>query len=103
MASDYDSRLTPTVDRIDNTLGYLLANIQFLSRRENIAKGNRERRGIRHKPTNAKKVGLIKGDKVLHFMSAKKACDFLGVSRTAVHVAMKQRTLVRGWKPCHVN
>ena len=39
VASGYDRKLTPTVDRIDSSIGYKLDNMQWLTHSENSRKG----------------------------------------------------------------
>ena len=43
--SGYDRRLTPTVDRIDSSIGYELHNMQWLTHSENSRKGCESRYG----------------------------------------------------------
>ncbi|MEX0595740.1 MAG: hypothetical protein WD512_04500 [Candidatus Paceibacterota bacterium] len=38
--SGYNQKLTPSVDRIDSSLGYTLVNMQWLTHSENSLKGN---------------------------------------------------------------
>lgn len=38
--SQYDRKLTPTVDRIDSSKGYVLGNMQWLTHSENSRRGN---------------------------------------------------------------
>jgi hypothetical protein len=42
-ASGYDRKLTPTVDRIDSSSGYLLDNMEFVTHSENSRRGAVER------------------------------------------------------------
>lgn len=43
VASDYDRKLTPSVDRIDSNKGYVLGNIQWITHSENSRKGAQSR------------------------------------------------------------
>ena len=93
VASGYSWRLTPSVDRIDATKGYSLDNIQFLTRSENIAKGNKEK--VR---TKAKSVIVVKGSQKMIFPSAKAVAKFFNVSPVTIRVYINKQKLLRGWK-----
>ena len=94
----FDFKLTPTVDRIDNNLGYLLSNIQFLTKSDNCAKGNIETKtGRTHNPTFFKKVKLFNQNEEHVFETGKLACDFLKLNRTAVSQAIKKQCKVKGY------
>lgn len=45
-ASDYDRKLTPSVDRIDSSQGYELGNMEWVTHSENSSRGakNKQRR-----------------------------------------------------------
>ena len=44
--SNYDRKLTPTVDRIDSSYGYVIGNIQWLTHSENSRRSSEYRRDI---------------------------------------------------------
>jgi hypothetical protein len=90
--SDFDRKLVPSVDRIDNDRGYTIDNIQFLNLSENVKKGHIE-------APKCKKVLLVKGNEVLYFDSQIEASRYLGVSKETVCRALKNNGRVQGWKP----
>jgi hypothetical protein len=45
--SGFIIRLTPSIDRIDNKLGYEIGNLQFITQSENSSKGIREKLDVR--------------------------------------------------------
>lgn len=96
--NNFDRRKTPTVDRINNSIGYEFNNIQFLTKSENSAKGNKETKiNKTHPPYNVKKVRLFKNDEEYFFDNGKLACDFLNVSRYAVSNAIIKKHKIKGW------
>lgn len=46
VSSDYERRLSPSIDRIDTSLGYVLGNIQWITQSENSRKGAVSRHSI---------------------------------------------------------
>lgn len=95
--SGYSRGLTPTVDRINNDIGYVTENIQFLTMVDNCKKQHssdypNKRLGLRNVP---KVVRLTKGSEILIFNSAKEAGIFFGYSKDAVPNAIS-----RGHKVC---
>jgi hypothetical protein len=56
VASGYDRRLSPSIDRIDVALGYILGNMQWLTHSENSSKASRQKRP-RLKPRLCPDVG----------------------------------------------
>jgi len=44
-SSGYDRKLTPTVDRVESSLGYTIDNMQWLTHSQNSSKGARSRHG----------------------------------------------------------
>ena len=96
--SGYDALLVPTVDRIDNTRGYTLDNMQILTRSDNISKGNKETKtGVSHDKTSFKKTILKKEERVLVFSSRKEACDYLKVARNRINIEIKKQSIIKGW------
>jgi hypothetical protein len=93
IASDFDFKLAPSIDRIDNKKGYLLSNIQWLTRSSNSIKGQIE------VPKVGKKVKLVKGDEVLFFESQGQAERYLGVKRGRIREVLKRNHRIKGWKP----
>lgn len=96
--SNFNSKLVPSIDRIDCSKGYSIDNIQFLTRSDNSKKSNVEYKRNPPKAQNKKRVKLQKDSEVIEFKSCKKACDFLGLSRNAVTIAIKHSKLLKGYK-----
>ena len=91
--SGYDPRLTPTPDRIDAMKGYLLDNIRFMARSENIAKGNREKVRV-----PAKAIELIYKNKIERLKNAIEAAKRLNVARSTVRVYIHRNKPLRGYQ-----
>jgi len=102
--SGFEFALIPTVDRIDNTKGYLIDNIQFITHTENVCKGNDETRMSRrfNGGNHKKPVRLEQDNKVLLFPSGKATCDFLGLGYAAVANAIHEERKVQGWTPYYM-
>lgn len=102
--SGFQRKLSPSIDRIDNTKGYTLENMQFITHSQNVSKGNREapRSGAMAQAANKKKIRLIKENQELIFESGKSACDFLELDRTRVSRAIKNKHRLKGYKVCYV-
>ena len=102
IASGFQHRLSPSVDRIDNLLGYIEGNVQFVTHSANVSKGNSEtdRRG--HLAGNTKRVRMSREGETVEFENGKLASDYLGLSRTAVAGAIYRGCLVAGWSPEYV-
>ena len=98
--SNYSNKLIPSVDRIDCKKGYMIDNIQFMT------KSNNSKKSIKEYPPNIipaqskrkKRVKLL-GDnsEELFFESGKDACDFLGKDRTAISIAIKFSKPIKGY------
>ena len=101
--SGYVHKLVPSIDRVDNNKGYTIDNIQFLTKSDNIIKGNKEVKRKQKPDASGKPIKLTKNNVIKIFKSAKKACDFLGKNRNAVHIAMKNSRLIDGWYPEYYN
>jgi hypothetical protein len=100
--SDYKYKLTPSIDRINCKMGYIINNIQFLTVSDNCKKSHIEYShtifgGKRKINDTSKKVKLIKEDQILFFDSGKKACDFLGYQKDAVANAISRKHKVGGY------
>lgn len=90
--SNFEYKLSPSVDRINNNRGYSIDNIQFLTTSNNVKKGRKE-------INQGKKVLLVKGDEVLLFDSQYEANKYLETHHNAVHQALKNNGRIQGWKP----
>lgn len=101
--SDFDIKKSPSIDRIDNSKGYIIGNMQFITHSENVSKGNIETKtGITHIPTRKKKVKLTKETEIHIFETGKQACNFLGCARNAACIALKNNTLLKGWNISYI-
>lgn len=97
LASDKQYKLTATVDRIDNTKGYELSNIQFLTLSENSTKGQKEKRdmGI---VSGSRPCVFTKKNKTLAFNSAAEVGRYFGKDRGVVACACRnERYLINGY------
>ena len=99
VVSGFEFSLIPTVDRIDNSKGYLIDNIQFITQSENIAKGNTE--VDRGGGNNVKTTCLEKDGIKKYFLSGKDASIFLKLGFTAVADAIHNKRKVKGWSPSY--
>ena len=96
---NFDIKKSPSIDRIDNSKGYIIGNMQFITHSENVSKGNIETKtGKSHFPTRQRKVKLEKDSEEYLFENGKQACDFLGYKRSAVCISIKNNTLLKGFK-----
>lgn len=97
--SGFNTKLAPSIDRKDNCLGYVEGNLQLITFSENVIKGNDETDRKQYlKPSNKLPVKLEKDGQVLTFNTHKKACDFLGKARNAIHIAKKRNSAtIDGW------
>lgn len=83
--SNYPLSLTPTVDRIDNNVGYTKENIQFLSYRDNQSKGSVETKVGKHK---LGKPVIVKNNitgTVVEFVSGLQASQYLKIPKTTFY------------------
>lgn len=77
----------PSVDRVDNTKGYEINNLQFIPHRVNSAKDL-------FKPVHIKNID---SGEVLEFNSNREAADFIGVHPSQFCVYKKQGKICRGY------
>jgi len=98
--SNFDRNLSPSVDRIDNKLGYIADNIQFITHSDNVKKGNFEVNRVSFLNACRRNTPVIlkKDDAEMKFNSGKEACSFLGLARNAVCIAIKEGRALHGWK-----
>lgn len=75
----YKRGLAPSIDRIDNTKGYEISNLQFLSNVDNAIKANR------------KETIAIREHIVLEFNSSRNAADFFNISQASITKAVKNK------------
>jgi hypothetical protein len=91
VSENYQIKYCPTIDRIDNSKGYIEGNLQFLNQRENTIKGyletNRSMRPVR----------LIKDNENLIFNSVKEASSFLGKYKNYICYLIKHNRTFNGY------
>lgn len=79
--SDYSSRLTPSVDRIEEDKGYTLNNIQLMTWESN----DRKEDGRRAKRLSKAVIGIsLETGEEVEYSSVSKAARELGISRTHI-------------------
>jgi len=91
MQEDYKMIYCPTIDRIDNSKGYIEGNLQFLNQRENTIKGYLETN------RSMKPVKLIKDNENFIFNSVKEASNFLGKYKNYVSFMIKKNKAYNGY------
>lgn len=84
--NNYRRKFAPSIDRIDNTKGYTLDNMQFLNNNENALKAHVI-------PTSIKK-----DEKVLVFKTRTEAAEFLETTTSILCKALKLKKLFKGWE-----
>lgn len=94
--SNFDRKVTPSVDRIDFKKGYEINNLQFLSMVDNLKKMHKEYEGLLDR--NRKKVKISKNGNVYFFNSHKDACLFFGVKHIRFNFYLNQNKLYKGYK-----
>lgn len=71
--SKFKRKMSPTIDRIDNTKGYTIDNIRFIDHFENTGKDSR------------KKCAILKNDKIIKtFKSQRDLADYLNITPATV-------------------
>jgi hypothetical protein len=98
--SNFTLALTPTVDRIDNKLGYTKDNIQFLSYKDNQSKGSRETK--LGKAKLGKRVYLLNEmtREIKSFISGTAARLFIGLPKTRFYSYLEKNKTYNGWRLC---
>lgn len=96
--SDFDTKLSPSVDRIVNLSGYVKENIQFLTHSENVSKGNTETKLGKWRQTIGKPVILEKSGEYKFFDSGIQASKWFDVHVTTIYKYIKNGERLRGWK-----
>lgn len=82
----FKRKFSPTIDRIDNSKGYDLSNLRFISHRENSTK-------------DVKKVTiLVKDCAIIEVDSCTEAGRILGVSTSFISKCRKKKKLIGGWR-----
>lgn len=83
--SDFDKRLTPSIDRINSKKGYDIDNLQFLPLHENCKKDIK-------RPINCYKDGKY----ICEFESIKEASEKLGVNKTNISRVLRGKGKTAG-------
>lgn len=94
----YSLSYTPTVDRINNSLGYTEDNIQFLSYRENQSKGSKETKTGKHKLGNRVCLTHIVDGSIKTFISGTEARIFLGLPKTRFYSYLEKNKVYNNWQ-----
>jgi len=90
--SNYEFKLTPTVDRINNMEGYIYNNIQFLAHNDNARKGTKDHHKNRHI-----KMTMPTGESLLFEMASE--CDrYLGACKGGTLHAIYRGTKLHNCK-----
>lgn len=93
--NNWDVNYTPSVNRLDDTKGYSLDNLELLTWRRNNELGHK---GIWKLVQERKPVILKKLDVEKAFVSSTEAAKFLGVSKTSLSDASKNLSRrCKGW------
>lgn len=100
--NNFNKKLTPSIDRIDNLKGYLLGNMRFITHSENVIKGNKERISKRTKATHMKAVQITKENEIVNFQTNLSASQFLGVRPSYLSVQIKNNKKIKGWSVKHI-
>lgn len=99
--NNYEHKLSPSVDRINNKLGYTLENIQIITKSENSTKGNIENpiRKLKEGIEANKNPIILKNSKcILYFKSKTEAVRYL---KTTYNTMIKYKNLnikYKGWE-----
>lgn len=96
VSENYQMKYCPTIDRIDNSKGYIEGNLQFLNQRENTIKGYLETN------RSMKPVRLIKDNENLIFNSAKEASTFLGKYKSYIYFLIKNNKTYNGYSAQYI-
>jgi len=91
VATGYNNKYAPTIDRVDNKKGYSLGNIQIITKCENSKKVFKD-----NPAQNCKPVVCI--DLKTTFSSAREASRILGVNYRCVSLACNQKIKTAGGK-----
>ena len=76
---DFQKEYTPSIDRIDSSIGYTMANIQLMTWNENKIKGFKEKNPFK----------ILQVETGIIFNSAKEAADSLGKKVSSIHKASR--------------
>lgn len=98
VVSGFQRNLSPSIDRIDNSKGYISGNLQFLTFVENASKGNKD------VPCRHREIILTNETtnevKTFNSFRAMKECSlFLNVTKSIIrsNIFKKNKTPVNGW------
>lgn len=95
--SDFDIRMTPTLDRVNAKKGYIAGNLQFLTYTDNVVKGNKE---YDKRPYEARRqaITMTKGRMTKKFKSMTDVAAFFSVHPSTITRNMSNKQEIDGWK-----
>ncbi len=98
---DYQKEYKPSVDRVDDNIGYTMANIQLMTFGDNLLKANKDIADGFTKTTKTILQYTKSGNFVCEYISAAQAERVTGISKSAICCDLKEKTKHSGgfiWK-----
>lgn len=95
--SGYDNKLSPTIDRVNNKLGYIEGNLQFLTKSENCKKRFHEDGCFNNGKSVKTKIINCENENILYFNSRKEVAEFLKSAYSNIRRAIRKKYKVKGY------